>query len=441
MATFALLGVRLGAQPIGDNSAFVHIRTGLDIADGLGIPRRDPYSFTAGREPWVVQSWLVDALYGLVGIDWVVPLNGLLFGVLAWLMARLARAGSPLRTAAAAAIVVAAGAVYWTPRPLMVGLVCLALVVTVVERRASPWWLVPVAWVWVNSHGSFVLGAVWLGLVAAGTSADRKEPAVYELRALVTFVAGVALGALNPLGPRLLTFPLTLLRKRESFERVLEWRSPSFQDGPGLLLLVALVAALLVLVRHRPGWRDLAPVGAFLALGLLAQRNLPAAAVVLAPALGRALAVRRPVEEPVEGRSPVNAGVALVVGAAALLFLAGGASGPALDLEDYPVDELRAIGAKRVLHDDVVGGYLVLERGRRAEVFIDDRVDMYPEAVSADYRRLLDGDPRSADIVRRSGVEAAVWERDRPLVALLEAAGWERTADDGERWVVLSRPR
>ena len=385
----------------------------------------------------MVQSWLVDALYGLVGLDWLVPLNGVLFGLLAWLMARLAQAGPPLRTAAAAGIVIAVGAVYWTPRPLMVGLLCLAIVVTVVERRWSPWVLVPVAWIWVNSHGSFVLGALWLGLVAAGASADRKEPAVYELRALATFVGGVVLGAVNPLGPQLLTFPLTLLRKREAFERVLEWRSPSFQDGAGMLLLTALVAAVVLLARHRPGWRDLMPAAAFVGLGLLAQRNLPAAAVVLAPVLGRAL--RRPAPE--QTSSPVNGAVAAVLAVVATVFLVGGARGPALDLDDYPVEQLRAIGDGRLAHDDVLGGYLVLERGRGADVFIDDRVDMYPEKISADYRRLLDGHPRSAEIVGKAGVEAVVWERDRPLVALLEAAGWERTSDDGERWLVLTAPR
>jgi hypothetical protein len=438
VGTFALLGIRLGAQPIGDNSAFVHLRTGLDIADGLGIPRRDPYSFTAAGEPWVVQSWLVDLLYGVVGLDWVVPLNGLLFGLLAWLMARLARAGSPLRTAAAAGMAVAIGAVYWTPRPLMVGLICLALVVTVVERRMAPWWLLPVAWVWVNSHGSFVLGLVWLGLVVAGASADRKELAVRELRALGVFAGGIVLGAVNPLGPRLLTFPLTLLRKREAFERVLEWRSPSFQDPSGLLLLVALMAAVVVIARHRPGWRDLMPASAFVGLGLLAQRNLPAAAVVLAPVLGRALATTASRDA---ARPPLHLAVAGVLGAAGLVFLVGAATGPAVDLDDYPVQELRALRGQRTVHDDVVGGYLILERGRAAGVFIDDRVDMYPSAVSADYRRLLDGDPESVAIVRRSGAEAAVWERDAPLVAQLEAAGWERTADDGQRWVVLTDRR
>ena len=50
----------------------------------------------------------------------------------------------------------------------------------------------------------------------------------------------------------------------------------------------------------------------------------------------------------------------------------------------------------RVAHLDFVGNYLELRFGRRVQVFIDDRYDMYPVEVSRDYRRLLDGYPAVA---------------------------------------------
>jgi len=64
-AAFGLVGLALGARPIGDNSTFVHLRTGIDIVAGLGIPRVDPYSATAVGTDWVVQSWLPSLAYGL----------------------------------------------------------------------------------------------------------------------------------------------------------------------------------------------------------------------------------------------------------------------------------------------------------------------------------------------------------------------------------------
>ncbi|MGH9266873.1 MAG: hypothetical protein ACRD0D_01715, partial [Acidimicrobiales bacterium] len=179
VGAYVLLGLRLGCVPIADNSMFVHLRTGIDMAGGGGIPRADPYSFTAAGEPWVVQSWLASWAYGLAertaGVEGVVIGQGLLMAVLAGLVAGLARAGSPLRTALAGGIAVGLGATYWAPRPLLFGLVAFALTVTVVERGASPLWLLPIGWVWVNSHGSFPLGLAWVLLRAVGAGADGRR--------------------------------------------------------------------------------------------------------------------------------------------------------------------------------------------------------------------------------------------------------------------------
>ena len=165
VATFVLLGFRLGVRPIGDNSMFTHLRTGIDMVRAGSIPRTDPYSFTAEGSRWVVQSWLPEWTYGwahqLGGYRLVVLEQAVLVAALAWLVVRLARTGSPLRTAAAGLLTVGIGAPFWSPRPLLFGLVCMALTVTVVERKRTPWLLVPIVWLWVSSHGSF--RSAWSG--------------------------------------------------------------------------------------------------------------------------------------------------------------------------------------------------------------------------------------------------------------------------------------
>src|SRR5947208_10038588 len=121
VAVLVLFGFRLGVLPIVDNSMFTHLRTGLDMVAGAGIPRVDPYSYTAAGTHWVVQSWLPEWTYGWAhrpGDFHLVQLEqGVLFALLAWLIARLAAAGSPLRTALSAGLAVAIGAPFWSPRP------------------------------------------------------------------------------------------------------------------------------------------------------------------------------------------------------------------------------------------------------------------------------------------------------------------------------------
>jgi hypothetical protein len=121
-------------------------------------------------------------------------------------------------------------------------------------------------------------------------------------------------------------------------------------------------------------------------------------------------------------------------------------SAGALSLADYPVavvkegERLGALAPGRlVATQDTVGCYLILRRGRGAGVFIDDRYDMYPVAVSLDYVALLRGSPGAPDILDRRHVDGVLWERSLPLVATLHDRGWREVAGD-RRWVLLQRP-
>ncbi len=447
VATFALLGLRLGANRISDNSMFVHIRTGIEMAAGKGIPRTDPFSFTAHGEPWVVQSWLPSMTYGWLhrwgGMGWVALEQGVLLAILAWLVVRLARTGTALRTLVSGGLAIGVGMGYWSPRPLLFGLIAFALLITVVERRINPWWLVPVVWFWVNSHGSFPLGLLWLGAVAVGGGVDgRRWPTEYA-RYAMTFGVGLAVAAINPLGPRLLWFPLTVGDKREIFRTVVEWRSPDFQQLGGLIALACISVGLLLLLRTRVIWRDVVPVIGFLALGLLSLRNIPALAVVMAPALARALAAPGAEEA---GRPRINAMIAAVLAVAFLGFGGAAAAGPGIDVSGYPVRATTWLERNgylaephRIAQQDTVGCYFDLRYGRRARVFIDDRVDMFPLHVSRDYATLLEGKPDVFKVLDRHRIDAVVWGSNQPLVTILKASGqWRQVLRSGG-WTVLVR--
>lgn len=450
VATFALLGLRLGLRPLGDNSFFIHLRTGLDLVRTGSIPRSDPYSFTAVGEPWVVQSWLASASYGVAEYLGGLPLvrieQGLLYGLLGWLVATLARSSTPLRTGLAAALSIGAGVVYWSPRPLAFGLVCLAATILLVERR-RPWWLlVPVVWVWVNSHGSFVLGLGWLILSAIGQRLDgQRRPPV--LPWLGGFGVGLLVACVNPLGPRLMSFPVAVLSKREAFAEVAEWRPPDVGRATGIFTALCFFAIVVLLARSRrarPTWADVVPLSAFVVSGLVAQRNLPMAAIVAAPVLARSLARALPATTTDPSAEPprpfVHLGIAGLLGAMALAFVAVAASQPALAFEGYPVRAARLYeGPARVLTTDVAAGYLILRDGRSARVFFDDRVDMYPLDMTRDYLRLLQGDEGALEVLDRRGVEVVVWEVRRPLHAQLAASGGWRRVGQRDGWLVWVR--
>ncbi|HWI02894.1 MAG TPA: hypothetical protein VNT52_03580 [Acidimicrobiales bacterium] len=452
-AAVVLFGFRLGARPIGDNSMLTHLRTGIDMARTGAIPRTDPYSFTAAGEHWVVQSWLSEWTYGwayrIGGFKLVVLQQGVLIALLAWLVVRLARAGSPLRTTLAALAAVGVGTSLWTPRPLLFGLICMALTVTVVERRRSPWLLIPIVWLWVNTHGSFPLGLVWLGARALGEGIDWRAWPRETWRYIGGFGAGLLAAVLNPLGPRLLLFPLTLGEKRDAFKYIIEWRSPDFSRGGGYFALAFLALALVLLMRARLSWRDVVPVVAFLVGSLLAARNIGPLAVVLAPVLGRA--VRRPESAP--GRPDrvtgsqlrLNRAAMATILAAFVVFGSLVAVSDPLDLVGYPVEAVTYLEEQgllsaphRVVEQDFVGNYITFRYGSRVQIFIDDRFDMYPLSVTRDYRTLVTAGAATFDVLARHDIDVVLWQRKEPLVPLLMASGWRETFAEGD-YVVLQR--
>ena len=454
IATLGLFGFRLGARSIGDNSMFVHLRTGIDMARTGAIPRRDPYSFSARGHRWVVQSWLPEWTYGWVyrlgDLRLVVVEQAVLTALLAVLVSLLARAGSPMRTALAAGVAVGAGAAYWAPRPLLFGLLAMAVTVTIVERRRSPWWLIPVVWIWVSSHGSFLLAPAWLGARALGEAIDGRAWPSESLRYLGGLLVGLVVSIASPLGLRLLTFPFAVQEKQRIFKTIVEWHSPNFQTTAGEWTLLFLGLALLILMLRGAPALDVIPIIGFLAAGLIPQRNLPLAAIVLAPALGRALQPREAAAGAASTRprepSVVNLGFAAVLILALALFAAAVYRTAPLSLHEYPVAAVNFIEraglrgpSHRMVEQDVVGCYLDLRYGRQARVFIDDRYDMFPLAVADDYEDLIKGNPRSLTILDRLHVDVVLWDKDLALVGTVKATGrWQQVYSTGG-WVVLRR--
>jgi len=467
IATFGLFGLRTGFQPIHDNSAFLHLRTGINMVTSGHIPHSDPYSFTAFHQPWVIESWFAELLYGVAyrigGLHLVVIEQGLIMAAVAVTIASLARAGSTIRTMAAAGIAMFAGWTLWAQRPLMFGLLGLALVMLVVERRRSPWWLLPIGWVWVNTHGSFPFGLLWLGAVYVGQAIDeRRRPRELD-RYIAAFAGSMVLAVVNPFGIKLLTFSLVVRSKQQVFARVVEWRSPNFQLSGELVCLVFFALALAILAHKGMPWRDGIAVVGFLALGLYSERNLAPAAVVLAPALGRALRrgpaapeASEPAPEPTSalgtgpslpsGRDPTRVFVA-VIAVASLLFVAGVYRSSGLKLTTYPTGAEHYLAThglldgRHIATQDFVGDYRELIEGSHptSRVFIDDRFDMYPVAVSNDYATLLGAGPASITVLDKWDIQVVMWARSAGLPGELGALGGWRIVYTDKGWVVLVR--
>jgi hypothetical protein len=96
-------------------------------------------------------------------------------------------------------------------------------------------------------------------------------------------------------------------------------------------------------------------------------------------------------------------------------------------------------GERRVAHQDTVGNFLEAVKGTDANVFIDDRYDMYPIEVIDDYESLLSGSPDWQQVLDEREIDTVLWGRTQPLAELVEASpDWQVVYGDQD-WIVACR--
>lgn len=435
----------IGLRPLSDNSFFTHLATGRVILDTGSIPSVDPYTFTANGDPWVVQSWLASWLYATVervgGADGLRLLMGCTFAALtmiAWLLLR--GADGVVARLGLGALFVAVGGELWAERPLMLGLVAFGCTMLAVEGRLDRRWLVPIGWVWVNVHGSFPLGIVVVVAAAIGARLDGQRP-TRELTVLRWLATGIAVGAVGPLGPRVLVFPFELLERRAVLSNVIEWRAPTFDMFSQRMFLLQLFLAIVLLAR-RPSYRAGLVLAVFTVAALLGARNLSVASMALLPAMAASVADLGGLKSRQRGRSAlVLSGLTLIV-----VLVAGSdrLRTPGYSLVGHPIDALAYLEATQVVAEDhplaapdTVGNVQELLYGPRGHVFYDDRFDLFPEAVSADHLQLVQGGPGVRSALAEHGIELVLWERAAALSQrLLADPAWRLLYTD-DRWLVL----
>jgi hypothetical protein len=444
-AGFVVWGGAAGLLRLHDNSFLTHVATGHLIVSH-GVPHTDPYSFTALGHPWVVESWLASFLYGEVdrsgahGLQFLHAALAATLAGLVWILTRPAGTLAGRIVVATAALSIGTG--YWSPRPLLIGLVLFAVVILLAEQqRGSPWVLLPIMWVWVNVHGSWVLGLAYLVLRLIGRAVGRVDLGRLP-RLIGATVVGIALGAVNPFGVQLLTYPLRVATDHQAFAHIAEWESPSFSDITNLVLLATVLVTLVLLVARRGFIEDALVVTVFFAMACLASRNVPVASLAVTPIFARGLTGLGSLDGARRGVLPSTL-VALWAGLAAL-SASQALRSPEFDLAAYPVAAVtamqeRGLAPGRVATQDFVGNYLEFRYGSRASAFIDDRVDMYPKPVESAYGTLLAGSSEWEAVLDGYRVHAVLWAKQEPLAGLLAASPrWQIVWQDS-RWVVAVR--
>ena len=194
LGTMLVGGVYLTSrQFIVDPDCWWHIKTGEIILATHHWPHFDPYSYTVAGHPWLSYEWGGDVILalaarwgGLRGLDaFLIVVSGAILIALYYLATLCSKNSKAGFVAAVALFVLAVPS--FSLRPQMLGYLFLILTLIILERfrqghRNSVWFLPLLFLVWVNSHGSWIIGlgavvAYWLsGLFEFQLGRPRNPP-------------------------------------------------------------------------------------------------------------------------------------------------------------------------------------------------------------------------------------------------------------------------
>jgi hypothetical protein len=399
---------------MNDPDIWWHLRNAEYLLQHHQLPAQDLYSFTVAGQAWINHEWLAEIPYylawrafGLAGLKTVsIVMLQLIFLGLLYLCYQESR--NFKASIAACSLSVFLATVSFGPRTILFGYAYVVILLIILQRfrnRASaPLWLIPPLFcLWINTHGSWSLGLILFAIIVAAGLANGTWGKVQaqawtssqRRKLIVTGLASVAALFVNPVGPRLVLYPLDLaFRQKLNVAHVAEWVSVDFHNTRGKLVLALIVLLLLGALLRSYRW-TLAELGLLLfALysGLTYMRFLFLLGIVVAPLVAKLLDFLPPYRREADTPLINTCVILLMIGSMIHYWPTSAELQRSVDME-YPTHVLPFLKAHPpngpMLNFYLWGGYLEWYEPN-VKVFIDSRVDIFEYAgVLKDYLDLL----------------------------------------------------
>jgi len=442
-------------QFILDPDVWWHIKNGETILATHRWPTSDPYSFTVHGFPWIAFEWLGEVLLAFVfRLGGVRGLEFLLFVLGSAILLALYAYGTICSGKSkagflAAALLMPLVASQFNMRPQMVGYLFLVLTMIILARfrqgKPGTLWLLPLLMlVWINSHGSWVIGmgvlfAYWIaGLFefqVGGIEAKKWSP-MERQQISFAFLLSLALLPVNPYGTELPAFPFRVAAGYPVAQaNVLEWHPMPFNEAGGKLFLILVLGFVVLQIAGRFSWRleELALCLFGIATACIHVRFVLLFVPFFTPFLAGVFARWLPVYFRDKDKYILNGILMASVVAAVVHYYPTQANLEKQIVDRFPVkavEYIRQHPAPSPMFDSYAfGGYLVWS-GQR--VFIDGRGELYEDGgVMLDYVQLVLLRPGGLDVLRRYQIQSCLLERDEPLGTVLAALPeWQKVYSD-----------
>lgn len=439
-----VLLMALAPKLLNDPDTYSHIAIGNWIWAHGAVPTTDAFSFSMPGGEWISFAWLSQLIYaaaysafGWIGVAALASASiALTLGLLTHFLLRELSPKFTLLFVAATFVLLAP---HLLARPHVLALPVMlcwaaALVRCMDHRAPPPYWALLLIVLWVNLHGSVVLGLGLIGPVVleAFIESRRSEWLGIVKRWLPFTLLAIFASCLTPYGSGSLLVPLTTYSAGDALNYIAEWRPQNFGKVAPFELL--LLGGIFVLSRGvtLPVVRTLVVLGLLhLALSQVRHADLLA---ILAP-LYLAAPIARQFGENAEARAAIPmwtrwvaiGAIACITGLATMRDLR-----PATQITpDAAIKAAGLTASNRIFNDYSFGGYLVFGG---IPTFIDGRSELFGGEFLARYNKALSLDELNdfIKLLDEYRIDATLLEPGTPAVALLDRLPeWKRVYGDG----------
>lgn len=462
-----VLVVSSGQGLLGDGDTGYHIRTGEIITNTWQVPTEDPYSFHNPPLKWIAHEWLSEVIMAVIhkatGLTGVVLFFASLLALTHWLLFQMLRRQSNdiFLCVVVTLIATAASSTHWLARPHAFSLLLALVWCTCLDRfqyrhQKTLMYLPPLMLAWVNLHGGFIIGLVFLLIYFVGNSfyalicgGPRRAVHVQKAKTLaMVFFATLLVCLINPYGWEILMFPIRVTSDRFVMDHVTEFLSPNFHDVLPFKYMLLLTIGALALSRTPLNVIEVSLLLLVSYMALYSARHVSLFAIVVAPILLRNLETilnqfpdgilqfyRKRVENllaidrSVKGFLWPAGGIALMVS----LAMAGSVA-YSFDPAKFPVAAVTFLKSERIagnmFNNDEFGDYLIYAApGYR--VFMDGRSDMYGEKLGRAYLGVANALPAWKTVMEKYQISWVFFDTESPLTAALrEQSEWQAIYSD-----------
>jgi hypothetical protein len=451
-----------------DPDLWWHIKTGEGILSTHHWPTADAYSFTAAGQHWLAYQWLGDVLLaavyrtsGLRGLGALLIVLGSLVALALYYFATI-RCDNPKAGFVVAAVLLNLAMVSFNLRPQMLGYLFLVLTLIVLERfrqgKRGALWLLPLLMlVWINTHGSWIIGLATIGIYLAsgltqirvGTLQTQRWSAP-DVRQLAIVLALCTLATvITPYGASLAKDPFAMaFSSPVNVANIQEWQPLRF-TLPGDKLFIALLLGFLLSQMLTPLKLRLEEVTLFLAGAVMACLHLRLLLVFVpfcAPVFAVPLARWLPAYNRAKEIYVLNAAIMLAIFAAMVWYFPSQADYARIVGQNYPVAAVQYLDSHVVpgpmYNSYNFGGYLVFARGPEHPVFIDGRADLYEHGdVLSDVVQLVNLKPGSLAVLEKYEIQSCLLSRyDTVATVLAMLPEWQKVYADDNSILLVRRP-